>query len=41
VRGIRKLSQNKNAVEQARIIANLRRRGNDDLANEIALIRKT
>ena len=41
VRGIRKLSQNKNSVEQARIIANLRRRGNDDLANEIALIRKT
>jgi len=41
VRGIRKLSQNKNAVTQARIIEDLRRRGNDDLANEIALIRKT
>lgn len=41
VRGIRKLSQNKNAATQARIIEDLRAKGNDDLANEIALIRKT
>jgi len=41
VRGIRKLSQNKNAETQARIIENLRARGNDDLAAEINLIRKT
>lgn len=41
VRGIRKLSQNKNAETQARIIADLRNKGNDDLANEISLIRKT
>lgn len=41
VRGIRKLSQNKNAETQARIIENLRAKGNDDLANEINLIRKT
>ena len=41
VRGIRKLSQNKNAQTQARIIADLREKGNDDLANEIHLIRKT
>jgi predicted FMN-binding regulatory protein PaiB len=41
VRGIRKLSQNKDAETQARIIEDLRSRGNDDLANEIAKIRKT
>lgn len=41
VNGIRKLSQNKNAETQARIIENLRNKGNDDLANEIDLIRKT
>ena len=41
VRGIRKLSQNKSAETQARIIADLRSRGNDDLADEINLIRKT
>ena len=40
VRGIRKLSQNKNAETQARIIENLRSRGNDNLADEINLIRK-
>lgn len=40
VRGIRKLSQNKNAETQARIIADLRAKGNDDLADEIELIRK-
>lgn len=40
VRGIRKLSQNKNAETQARIIADLRAKGNDDLADEIDLIRK-
>ncbi len=40
VRGIRKLSQNKNAETQARITENLRAAGNDDLANEIDLIRK-
>jgi len=40
VRGIRKLSQNKNAEIQARIIEDLRAKGNDDLANEIDLIRK-
>ena len=40
VRGIRKLSQNKNAETQARIIKNLRAKGNDDLADEIDLIRK-
>ena len=40
VRGIRKLSQNKNAETQARIIADLRSKGNDDLADEIELIRK-
>ncbi|WP_427452823.1 FMN-binding negative transcriptional regulator [Litorimonas sp. WD9-15] len=41
VRGIRKLSQNKNAATQARIIADLRAKGNDDLADEIDRIRKT
>ena len=41
VRGIRKLSQNKNAETQARIIDDLRARGNDELAAEIELIRKT
>ncbi len=41
VRGIRKLSQNKNAATQARIIAELRAKGNDDLADEIDRIRKT
>ena len=41
VRGIRKLSQNKSAETQARIIADLRSRGSDDLADEIGLIRKT
>ena len=41
VRGIRKLSQNKNAETQARIIEDLRARGNDDLADEINQIRKT
>jgi len=40
VRGIRKLSQNKNAETQARIIENLRSRGNNDLADEIAKIQK-
>jgi len=40
VRGIRKLSQNKNAQTQSRIIADLRAKGNDDLADEIELIRK-
>jgi len=40
VRGIRKLSQNKNADTQSRIIANLRAKGNDALADEIDLIRK-
>lgn len=40
VRGIRKLSQNKNAETQARIIADLRAKGNDDLAGEISLIKK-
>ena len=40
VRGIRKLSQNKNAETQARIIQNLRTNGNDDLANEIERIKK-
>lgn len=40
VRGIRKLSQNKNADTQSRIIADLRSKGNDDLADEIDLIRK-
>ncbi len=40
VRGIRKLSQNKNAETQARIITDLRAKGNDDLADEIDLIRK-
>ena len=40
VRGIRKLSQNKNAETQARIIEDLRKTGNDDLANEIAQIQK-
>jgi len=40
VRGIRKLSQNKDAATQARIIDNLRARGNDDLADEIAKIKK-
>jgi len=40
VRGIRKLSQNKNADTQARIIADLRDKGNDALADEIDLIRK-
>jgi len=41
VRGIRKLSQNKNSATQARIIADLRAKGNVDLADEIDLIRKT
>ena len=41
VRGIRKLSQNKNAETQARIIDDLRGRGNDELADEVAKIRKT
>jgi len=41
VRGIRKLSQNKDAATQARIIDNLRARGNHDLADEIGKIRKT
>ena len=41
VRGIRKLSQNKNAETQARIIENLRANGNDSLADEIELIRKS
>ena len=41
VRGIRKLSQNKNAETQARIIENLRTNGNDGLADEIELIRKS
>lgn len=41
VRGIRKLSQNKNAATQDRIIADLRAKGNDALANEIDQIRKT
>jgi transcriptional regulator len=41
VRGIRKLSQNKNADTRSRIIENLRSSGNDDLANEIDLTRKT
>jgi len=41
VRGIRKLSQNKNAETQSRIIDDLRARGNDDLAAEIDRIRKT
>jgi len=40
VRGIRKLSQNKNADTQSRIIADLRSKGNDELADEIVLIRK-
>jgi len=40
VRGIRKLSQNKDAETQARIIDNLRARGNDDLADEIEKIKK-
>jgi len=40
VRGIRKLSQNKNAEVQSRIIADLRGKGNDDLADEIAKIQK-
>lgn len=41
VRGIRKLSQNKSAEIQSRIIADLRAKGNDGLADEIDLIRKT
>lgn len=41
VRGIRKLSQNKNAATQARIIQELRAKGNTDLADEIDLIRKS
>jgi transcriptional regulator len=41
VRGIRKLSQNKNAATQAKIIKDLRAKGNDSLANEIDLIRKS
>jgi len=40
VRGIRKLSQTKNTETQARIVADLRDRGNDALADEIDLIRK-
>ncbi len=41
VRGIRKLSQNKDAETQGRIIADLRAKGNDDLADEVELIRKS
>ncbi len=41
VRGIRKLSQNKDTDTQARIVDDLRRRGNDALADEIVKIRKT
>ncbi|GGX75567.1 transcriptional regulator [Litorimonas cladophorae] len=41
VRGIRKLSQNKNAATQARIIKDLRAKGIDGLADEIDLIRKS
>ena len=41
VRGIRKLSQNKDAETQTRIIENLRARGNDVLADEIAQVKKT
>lgn len=40
VRGIRKLSQNKDAATQSRIIEDLRGRGNDDLADEIAKVQK-
>jgi len=40
VQGIRKLSQNKHAVEQTRIIARLRDMSNDALADEIERIRK-
>ena len=40
VRGICKLSQNKNAETQARIIKDLRARGNNELADEIAQIQK-
>ena len=40
LRGIRKLSQNKDAQTQARIIETLRAEGNDALADEIELIRK-
>ena len=40
VRGIRKLSQNKDAETQTRIIETLRANGNEGLANEIELIRK-
>ena len=40
VRGIRKLSQNKDAETQTRIIENLRTNGNEGLAIEIELIRK-
>lgn len=41
VQGIRKLSQNKSAETQMRIIENLRGEGNHDLADEIELIRKS
>jgi len=40
VTGLRKLSQNKNAETQSRIIDDLRARGNVDLAKEIDMIRK-
>ncbi len=40
VRGIRKLSQNKDATTQARILKSLRAKGNDALADEIARIQK-
>ena len=40
VRGIRKLSQNKDAETQTRIIENLRAIENEGLAREIELIRK-
>ena len=41
VRGLRKLSQNKNADTQMRIVENLRDRGNTALADEIDLVRKS
>lgn len=41
VRGIRKLSQNKNDATQARIIQDLRAKANHDLADEIEHIRET
>lgn len=39
VQGIRKLSQNKNAKTQARIVEDLREKGNHELADEMNLIR--